>query len=419
MACPSVKPTGFVSYLGLLEGISRLTTRSGSAEEILDQLLDQLICALEIQSCWIQVIDKSSAEFRLLVCKGLAEQTIKKMESVNLGKDRLSQVALNEEPLLCSDVSSDPQFRLMTSLLPGVRSCAVVPISHDGLVLGIMGIGSDVPGKISNDELKLISIVAACASNTVNKAVTGTNNDQKLSASVIAMSERQGLIDALSHELQTPLTALVASAGLLAEEIQREPRGSQPRLISNILHSSSSLQRRIVELLESSRAKTSQFRVRIKNVDFSRLIGEIMQGFIPVAEVKEQSLITQIEPDITVKADAQRLEQIINNLLSNAIKFTPQGGKIRVKARRYNSNVIVEVKDTGKGIGYEEQQNLFRPYYRVPADRRRYDGLGLGLSITKQLVELHGGKIWMESEPGKGSTFFFSLPLAKEVTKQE
>jgi signal transduction histidine kinase len=169
--------------------------------------------------------------------------------------------------------------------------------------------------------------------------------------------------------------------------------------------------------LESSRAKTSQFRIKMKSLDVSRLLQEIIQDFIPLAQVKGQSLTTQIEPSIMVEADEHRLEQIINNLLSNAIKFTPEGGKIKLKAKQSNSEVIVEVSDNGKGIAHEEQQNLFRPYYRVPADRRRYDGLGLGLSIAKQLVELHGGKIWMESTLEKGSTFYFSLPLSNRVAK--
>jgi signal transduction histidine kinase len=105
------------------------------------------------------------------------------------------------------------------------------------------------------------------------------------------------------------------------------------------------------------------------------------------------------------------------NLLSNAVKFTPRGGQITFIAREDKANLIVEVQDTGPGISKDEQLKLFRPHYRIPGDRRRFPGLGLGLAITKQLVEIHGGTLWVESELGKGSTFAFSLPLVSGKAK--
>ena len=112
-----------------------------------------------------------------------------------------------------------------------------------------------------------------------------------------------------------------------------------------------------------------------------------------------------------LKADAQRLEQVLHNLLMNAVKFTPAGGSITLRANKQNGNLVVEVQDDGIGIPKEEQARLFEPHYRVEADRQHFPGLGLGLALSKQIVELHGGKIWVTSEPGEGSTFAFTLPL--------
>ena len=103
------------------------------------------------------------------------------------------------------------------------------------------------------------------------------------------------------------------------------------------------------------------------------------------------------------------------NLLSNAIKFTPQGGEITIRARKEKTNLVVEVQDTGPGIPKEEQMKLFQPYSRISADRHRLPGLGLGLAITKQLVELQGGTIWLDSKQEKGSTFAFCLPLSEQM----
>ena len=112
-----------------------------------------------------------------------------------------------------------------------------------------------------------------------------------------------------------------------------------------------------------------------------------------------------------INADAQRLEQVLRNLLINAVKFTPSGGSITLRTNKQNASLVVEVQDSGIGIPKEEQARLFEPYYRAEADRQHFQGLGLGLSLSKQIIELHGGRIWVTSEVGKGSTFAFSLPL--------
>jgi K+-sensing histidine kinase KdpD len=408
-----------ITYLNLLERISQLTSRSLAAEEILRQILDELVLELEIQGCWIQFFDTVNEEFRLIISQGLTEEMTGYLESLKFGVDPFSKAVLKEKPLVYADVSIDPDCSFFNSMMPWIRSLAIAPFIYRNSVVGVMGTCSSTPGQFAEYELKLLLIVSAFVADIVSKlgTVSSKEKDLKMSAGVLALGERQGLIDALSHELQTPLTALIASAGLLAEETEKESSGTRPRLIQNILHSASSLQSRIAELLELSRSRSGRFRIKLKTVDFSNLVKEVVQDLIPVAVGKSQSLVSQIDPYITVEADEQRLEQILNNLLSNAIKFTPQGGKIKVRARKHNTDVIVEVKDTGKGIAYEEQQKLFRPYYRIPADRRRHNGLGLGLSITKELVELHSGKIWVESEPEKGSIFVFSLPLAVAKSK--
>ena len=115
-----------------------------------------------------------------------------------------------------------------------------------------------------------------------------------------------------------------------------------------------------------------------------------------------------------VNGDREHLDQVLLNLISNAMKFSGEGTKIRVKLRQKGADLVVSIKDNGPGITEEEQMRIFTPYYRLEADRQRFPGLGLGLTVSKHLVEQHGGKIWVESELEKGSTFFFSLPVAEQ-----
>jgi signal transduction histidine kinase len=132
-----------------------------------------------------------------------------------------------------------------------------------------------------------------------------------------------------------------------------------------------------------------------------------------VAAGNHQTLKAELPPTLpAVWGDEDRLRQVILNLLINATKFTPEGGTIKLKARPRNGFVLVEVQDTGRGISESEQKKLFQPYHQQLGDLEHLSGLGLGLSLCKMLVEMHGGKIWSESEVGKGSAFSFTVPLA-------
>jgi signal transduction histidine kinase len=407
------------SNIHLLERIGNLMAVSVDSEKFFEQLFNELASSFGAQTCWVQFLDTDNKELRLIAYQGFNKKLAERMNSMKLGQDTISKVALKEEPLINSDVSADSKFEYFTAIMPGVRSLAVVPLKFRGVCLGVIGLGASALNRFTDSELKLLSIIGILIGHVVDVAFSSQFRDSTNSTNIISdVGEKQELISALSHELQTPLTALIASAGLLAEEIEKDSKSSQIRLVRNILHSASSLQNRLVELLDLSRTKASQFRVKIKVIDLSSLLIQVVQELIPVAEGKGQSVVTEVEPSILVEADEQRLEQILSNLLSNAIKFTPEGGRIKVRVKKHSTNLTVEVSDTGPGISKDEQLKLFRPYYRVPADRRRYSGLGLGLVITKQLVELHGGKIWVESEPGEGSTFAFSIPLAEGRTKQ-
>jgi len=131
----------------------------------------------------------------------------------------------------------------------------------------------------------------------------------------------------------------------------------------------------------------------------------------PVASSHGQALILELPSSLPLaRAEEGRLRQVVLNLLNNASKFTPGGGKIVLRAKEDGADLVVEVQDTGRGINAAEQQRLFEPYHRLESDREHLSGLGLGLALCKTLVELHGGRIWVQSEAGKGSTFGFSVP---------
>jgi PAS domain S-box-containing protein len=222
---------------------------------------------------------------------------------------------------------------------------------------------------------------------------------------------------ALVHELKTPLTPVLFSSELLLSEIKEEPLLSIAR---NIYHGADNLNNRIDELLDLARVEIGSLQIEPKMVDPQQILEHIAEYVESLFYKHNQRLIKDISPNLPqVWADEERLQQIILNLLVNASKFTQKGGTITLAARAENNSFIVEVKDNGPGISKKEQQRIFEPYERRKADRERLGGLGLGLSLCKNLVSLHGGEIWVESRVGKGSTFTFSIPIEASVEEGE
>ena len=214
---------------------------------------------------------------------------------------------------------------------------------------------------------------------------------------------------ALVHELKTPLTPIMSSSDLLVSGLKEEPWLS---VAQNIQRGAINLNKRIGELLDLARGEIGMLRLNPKRVDVLKLLQLTGSEMSVVASSNGQILKVELPPSLPMPwADEDRLRQIIQNLLVNATKFTPEGGTITLRAREQNGSLIVEVQDTGYGIPEEEQRRLFRPYHRQIGDREHLSGLGLGLALCKNLVQLHGGRIWVQSQEGKGALFSFSIPI--------
>jgi signal transduction histidine kinase len=218
-------------------------------------------------------------------------------------------------------------------------------------------------------------------------------------------------IDTLAHELKTPLTSIIAAAGLLAEELENSADKSSQKLIQTILHNSNTLEKRLAELLDTVKTGSGRIQLQVEPIDLKSLVLGTCLQVTPLVQGKAQKLTTDLPASLPlVHGDGQRLEQVLLNLMTNAVKFTPEKGNISIMVRGREDGILVAVKDDGIGIAREEQGRLFKPYSRIRSDQQRHPGLGLGLALAKQVVELHGGRIWVESEPGKGSIFSFTLP---------
>jgi signal transduction histidine kinase len=215
--------------------------------------------------------------------------------------------------------------------------------------------------------------------------------------------------DATVHELKTLLTAIVVSAELLSEELQSSQELMPQRLAQNIVRNAHNLDEKLANFSEMAGLLSGKLPFEPELLQIGPVIHDISSQVYPIIHSRNQSLNVDL-PSVLPQVSAQRhyLEQILLNLVTNASKFTPELGNITVSAAKNGSSLIIEVSDNGIGIPMDKQEMVFEPYYQVASG----NGSGLGLAITKFLVELHGGTIWLESISGKGSRFFFSLPLS-------
>lgn len=217
----------------------------------------------------------------------------------------------------------------------------------------------------------------------------------------------------MSHELRTPLNSVIGYSDLLLTEIKGELNDSQKKYVSNISKSGRHLLNLINDILDLSKIETGKIELVCEYFNLGDLFSEIKAIILPQAQSKSIDLEIPNNIDIEVRADKIKIKQIVFNLLSNAIKFTDDNGKISVTVRKVDRDrVEIAVKDAGIGIPEDKIDKIFVPFVQADSSTtRKYGGTGLGLSISKKYVEMHGGKIWVESEVGVGSTFTFTIPI--------
>jgi len=236
---------------------------------------------------------------------------------------------------------------------------------------------------------------------------------------VVDITERKELdqlkdefIGFVSHELRSPLTVIMGAVNTVLTEGERLSPEETRQLLQDAAWEAESLSRLLGNLLELSRVQANRLFLRTEAINVKKVIQDTVE------EIKHQSLIHQFVIDLPRKlppvyADQLRLERILYNLLENAVKYSPQGGEIRVSVKPEEEHLVIGISDQGIGISGADQTRLFEPFQRLEDSRiDRVEGAGLGLLVCRRLVEAHGGRIWVESEPSQGSTFFFTIPLS-------
>ena len=216
----------------------------------------------------------------------------------------------------------------------------------------------------------------------------------------------------MSHELRTPLNAIIGFSQVLQQKLFGEVNAKQEEYLQDILSSANHLLALINDVLDLAKVEAGQ--VELEKGLFS--LREALEGGVVMVRERASKngvkLELELDPAVDlVEGDERRIRQVVFNLLSNAVKFTPRGGQVDVSTSRQDGEVLVAVTDTGPGIAPDDQARIFEEFQQTDVGAEQREGTGLGLALSKRLAELHGGRIWVESELGRGSTFTFTLPV--------
>jgi signal transduction histidine kinase len=303
----------------------------------------------------------------------------------------------------------------------------VIAVAAGAIVLALL-LGFVLSWSLIGPIQRIDSRLAAIASGDFSRHVDVDNRDElgALAANVNRMNDelsrlyseletasrhKSEFLANMSHELRTPLNAIIGFSQVLREKLFGELNEKQEEYLDDILSSAEDLLALINDVLDLSKVEAGQVELQVGPFSLREALerGVVMVRERATRDGVKVALAADPEVDI-VEGDERRIRQVIFNLLSNAVKFTPAGGAVDVRATQLNGEVRVSVADTGPGIALDDHQRIFEEFQQAEAGVEQPDGTGLGLALSKRLVELHGGRIWVDSDVGKGSTFVFTLP---------
>lgn len=346
----------------------------------------------------------------------------------------LAELLLHRRPTLVSDIASvadrmHPVHHTLARQV-GVTSFVCAPLISRQRTLGFVGADKGAQ-PCTQEDLVVLTTIAFDMAGALDHVLAYRQLEQHATALEKEVRERTQelgdvsarlheldrlkatFVSSVSHELRTPITSIKGYVENMLEGLAGKVTDKQANYLHRVQHNADRLTRLINDLLDLSRIEAGRVELQKIPISIDQLVQDVVEGFLPLAQEKSISLASLRSGLLPlVQADREKVRQILNNLIQNAIKFSSERGQIQIQSLTLPEGFVqVCVSDTGCGIPSYELDKVFERFYRGGAATGEAQGAGLGLAIAKSLVELHGGKIWATSAPGKGSRFFFTLPV--------
>jgi signal transduction histidine kinase len=367
------------------------------------------------------VFDAASQVFRLRTTHRMEAELVEALQAtpIRLGEGAAGRAGALRAPVQVPEMLDEREYGvarlrpILTRL--GYRSLLAVPLLTEQEIVGALAVWRRSPGEFSPDVVNLLQTFATQSVLAIQNARLFRELEEKSRQLEVASRHKSQFLANMSHELRTPLNAILGYAELILDEIY----GPVPEKIREVLErvhaSGKHLLGLINDVLDLSKIEAGQLTLALADYSMRELVQTVFTAVEPLAAEKSLALEVTVPPDLPPgHGDERRLAQVVMNLVGNAIKFT-EAGAVRVRVTATDGVFEVGVADTGPGIAPADQQRIFEEFQQADSSTtRKKGGTGLGLSIARRIVELHGGRIWVESTPGRGSTFRFTVPVRVE-----
>jgi PAS domain S-box-containing protein len=408
-----------VEQMNVLREVGQAVTSTLDLQTVLTTIVAHAVELSGTDGGAIFEYDEQSEEFILRATQGLGEELTKGLRAnpVRMGEGAVGGAAVAREPIAFPDIEADtydPRLRnLMTQ--SGFRAILNVPLLREDRIFGGLSVCRKSPGEFPQQVVDLLRTFATQSVLAIQNARLFQEIEEKGRQLEIASKHKSQFLANMSHELRTPLNAILGYTELILDNIYGETpekvRDALKRVDKNAHH----LLGLINDVLDLAKIEAGSLTLSLTDFSMKEVVQTAITAAEPLARAKKLALKVLVPVDLpTAKGDERRIVQVLLNLAGNAIKFT-ETGEVRVEVTASDGVFLVSVADTGVGIAEADQRRIFEEFQQAEGSGKgNKGGTGLGLSITKRIVELHGGRIWVESSPGQGSTFRFTLPVSVE-----
>ena len=410
--------TRSVGELKALGEVGQAVSSTLDLETVLTRIVSHAVQLSGTDGGAIYEYDERSEEFLLRATDHMEEELITALRNnpPRLGDGVVGRAAASREPVVVPNILEErayaPRMRQMLERF-GFRASLAVPLLREDRIIGGLVVRRKSAGEFRPEVIELLKTFATQSVLAIQNARLFREIEDKSRQIEAANQHKSEFLANMSHELRTPLNAIIGFSEVLQEKLFGELNEKQAEYTDDILTSGRHLLSLINEILDLSKVEAGRMELELATFDLPLAIDNARTF------VRERATRHGITLDVRIDerlgdlvGDERKIKQILLNLLSNAVKFTPEGGRIGIEARQADGAVEISVTDTGVGIAPEDQPKIFEEFRQVGSDyAHKVEGTGLGLTLAKKFVELHGGRVWVESEVGKGSKFTFTLPL--------
>jgi signal transduction histidine kinase len=365
----------------------------------------------------IYTFDESRQRFLLRATHGMDEVMIATIQDhgIRVGETAIGKAVAERSPIQIADTLKDRSLVLDIIMQAGFRALLAVPLLRPDQIIGALVVRRKEPGEFPEHTVKLLQTFAEQSVLTIQNARLFREIENKSRELAEASQHKSKFLANMRHELRTPLNAILGYTELMTDGAYGEPSEKMMGVLKRLEANGRHLLGLINDVLDLSKIEAGQLVLELSDYSIQDIAQTVRSTLEPLAADKKLAFKLDLSPELpSGHGDGRRLTQVLINLVGNAIKFT-DAGEVVIKAEANNGSFHVSVRDTGPGISAADQAKLFQEFQQADnAITRKKGGTGLGLAISKRIIEMHGGKIWVESQLGQGSTFTFTLPVMVE-----